>query len=490
MSAMTAVRRPEVAWRTLLRDNGVYLALAALLLFNAVATSNFLTVGNARTQLIQAAPVIVVALGMALVIGTQGIDLSVGAVMALAAAVLPLYLGYGPIVAIVMALLVGLLAGALNGSLVAFVGVQPIVATLALFVGGRGVALVLADGQLKSISNDTFLTLGTGSVVNLAAIPRRSRREVLAGQAQRHGAVVVLMVVALVASFSFPDFGTSTNLTDILLSQSFLAIVAIGMTFVIISGGIDLSVGSVFALGGVVGAWASQYGLVVGLLVPLLLCGAIGLINGLLVAYAGMAPFIVTLASLLGARGLLLALSDEGATTYAVPGDGAFHALGSTQVLGLNLPVWIALGLVLVFTLVLTRTRFGHAVLALGGSEDAASLMGLRVQRTKVLVYLMSGLLAGLAGALNAAWLSSGVTILGTGMELDVIAAVVIGGTLLAGGAGSVVGSLAGVLLLGVIQNLINQVGSLNSSVQSVVSGAFLIVVVVLQRLLSRTQRL
>jgi ribose transport system permease protein len=108
----------------------------------------------------------------------------------------------------------------------------------------------------------------------------------------------------------------------------------------------------------------------------------------------------------------------------------------------------------------------------------------------KTTVYVMSGLLAGLAGALNAAWLASGVTILGVGMELDVIAAVVIGGTLLVGGAGSLFGTLAGVLLLGVIQNLINQVGSLNSSVQAVVSGAFLIVVVVLQTLLSRTQRL
>ncbi len=217
-----------------------------------------------------------------------------------------------------------------------------------------------------------------------------------------------------------------------------MAIVAIGMTFVIISGGIDLSVGSVFALGGVVGAWASQYGVLVGLAVPLLLCGLIGLVNGLLVARAGMAPFIVTLASLLFARGLLLALSDEGQKTYVVPSDGLFHRLGSADVLGVDLIVWITLVLFLVFAVVLTRTRFGQAVFALGGSEDAASLMGLRVARVKTGVYVMSGLLAGLAGALNAAYLASGVTILGVGMELDVIAAVVIGGTLLVGGAGSV----------------------------------------------------
>jgi galactofuranose transport system permease protein len=319
---------------------------------------------------------------------------------------------------------------------------------------------------------------------------RRRRREQAAHLVQRHGALAVLVLVVVVSSVVFPDFGTRTNLSDILLNQSFLAIVAIGMTFVIISGGIDLSVGSVFALGGVVAAWGSQYGLLAGLAAPLALCGLVGLVNGLLIARAGMAPFIVTLASLLGARGLLLLLSKEGETTYVVPEDGAFHALGSTTVLGLNLPVWITLALFLVFGLLLTRTRFGHSVFAIGGSEDAASLMGLQVPRVKTTVYVMSGLLAGLAGALNAAWLSSGVTILGTGMELDVIAAVVIGGTLLVGGAGSLLGTLAGVLLLGVIQNLINQVGSLNSSVQAVVSGAFLIVVVVLQTVLSRTQRI
>jgi galactofuranose transport system permease protein len=328
-----------------------------------------------------------------------------------------------------------------------------------------------------------------GEAVAVAAPVQSRRREDIAAAVQRHGALAVLVIVVVVFSFVFPNFGTVTNLSNILVDQSFLAIVALGMTFVIISGGIDLSVGSVFALGGVVAAWGSQHGLVVGLGAPLLLCGAIGLLNGLLVARAGMAPFIVTLASLLGARGLLLALSNEGETTYKVPADGLFHLLGA-DLWGVNVSVWIALVLFLVLGVVLNRTGFGQSVFALGGSEDAASLMGLRVTRIKVSVYVMSALLAGFAGALNAAWVSSGVTILGTGMELDAIAAVVIGGTLLVGGAGSVLGTAAGVLLLGVIQNLINQVGSLNSSVQAVVSGAFLIVVVVLQTLLSRTRRL
>lgn len=151
-----------------LQDNGVYLAVAALLLFNALFTANFLTLGNFSTQLVQAAPVLIVALGMALVIGTEGVDLSVGAVMALAAAIIPLYLGAGPLPAILMALVAGLVAGAFNGVLVARVGIQPIVATLALLVAGRGLALVIANGQLVQLHDPAFLALGTG---NLLGIP-------------------------------------------------------------------------------------------------------------------------------------------------------------------------------------------------------------------------------------------------------------------------------------------------------------------------------
>lgn len=150
-----------------LQDNGVYVAVGVLLLFNVLFTANFLTLGNFRTQLVQAAPVLIVALGMALVIGTEGVDLSVGAVMALAAAIIPLYLGYGPLPAIVLALAVGLIAGAFNGFLVARVGIQPIVATLALLVGGRGLALVVANGQLVQVHDPAFLALGTDDVLGI-----------------------------------------------------------------------------------------------------------------------------------------------------------------------------------------------------------------------------------------------------------------------------------------------------------------------------------
>ncbi|MEW2607714.1 ABC transporter permease [Streptomyces sp. NPDC047916] len=319
--------------------------------------------------------------------------------------------------------------------------------------------------------------------------PEPAGRPRVAELLQRQGVLAVLLTVVIAASFIYPTFASLDNARGVTIQASFLAVVALGMTLVIITGGIDLSVGSVFALGGVLAAWASQYGFLAALLLPLVVCGGIGLLNGLLITRGNMAPFIVTLATLLGARGLLLALTDEGATTYLVPKDSAFGELGQGSVWGFGYPIVIALVLFGAGGLVLQRTSFGQTLFAVGGSSDAATLMGLPVARTKILVYTLSGLLAGLAGALNAARLSSGVTIVGVGMELDAISAVVIGGTLLVGGAGSISGTLWGVLLLAVIQNLINQIGSLNSSYQSVVSGGFLIVVVVAQRYLARSRR-
>jgi ribose transport system permease protein len=150
-----------LAW---LQDYGVYAAIAALVVVNIAVTPHFLSLENLRTQLVQVAPVVIVSLGMALVIGTEGVDLSVGSVMALATALIPLYLGYGVVPAVLAGLLGGAVVGLVNGSLVAFVGVQPIVATLALFVGGRGIALVVAGGRLKDIRDPDLLNLGSSSV--------------------------------------------------------------------------------------------------------------------------------------------------------------------------------------------------------------------------------------------------------------------------------------------------------------------------------------
>ncbi len=321
-----------------------------------------------------------------------------------------------------------------------------------------------------------------------ADLRRAERTDRIVSLVQRQGALAVLVVVVLVAAASFPNFRSFDNAGTILVAAAPLALIALGMTFVILTGGIDLSVGSLYVLGGVVSAYASQWGVLPAFLVPLALCGLIGVLNGILIAYTRMAPFIVTLAALLGARGLMRAISNEGSTTYLV-GSDAFRAFGTGSFLGIGYPVWLVVGVFALGMVLLARTRFGHAVYAVGGSEDAAALMGVAVRRTKVWVYVMSGLLAGLAGAINAAKLGSGVTVLGIGLELDAIAAVVIGGTLLTGGAGTITGTIAGVLLLGVIQNMINQVGNVPSSYQQLISGAFLAVVVVAQTYLAKLRR-
>jgi len=193
-----------------------------------------------------------------------------------------------------------------------------------------------------------------------------------------------------------------------MLGNSYIGIVAIGMTLVIITGGIDLSVGSVFALGGVVGVYTNnQAGPVAAILATIVVCGAIGLINGMLVGYARMAPFIVTLASLFGVRGLVYQLTSAGATTYSVRSDSLFGHLGTGTILTIGIPVFIATVLYIAFHTVLERTPFGLTTFAIGGGEDAAVLMGLKVRRTKVNLYVISAALAGIAGMLQAAQLAS-----------------------------------------------------------------------------------
>ena len=320
-----------------------------------------------------------------------------------------------------------------------------------------------------------------------APASRRMRSEPLGFWIRRGSAPVVLALVLAAGSAGFGgSFASTLNFGNIALDSSYLLLIATGMTFVIISGGIDLSVGSVLALAGVLTAYASRWGSLAAVLLPLGVCALLGLANGLLVGRARIAPFIVTLAGLLFARGMAFAVAREGNQVYIIPADLVLTRVGQARLLGLAAPVWFALLLFAVALVLLNRTRFGQAVFAIGGSEPAAELMGLPVARVKTLVYVLSSVLTGLAGVLVAAQTQSGLPTIGEGRELEAIAAVVIGGTLLSGGAGSLTGTLAGVLLLKVIQNLINQFGTLNAYYQQVVSGTFLIAVVLLQSRLAR----
>ena len=310
------------------------------------------------------------------------------------------------------------------------------------------------------------------------------RRERIFGEIQRRGALAVLIAVVIVAALTLDQFFTGSNIENILLHASFVGLIAVGMTFVIITGGVDLSVGSLAALGGVLAGLSVAVGWPLALIVPTLVCGVIGLVNGFLIAKAKLPFFIVTLAGLIGFRGLALALS--GAQTIPIPGPPEFVWFGQAQVLRLYVPIIIMLVAFAVGGLVLNRTRYGEALFAIGGSEEAARLAGIQADRVKIIAYTVSGALSGFAGAMVAAWLSAGQPLMGQAWELYAIAAVVLGGTLLTGGAGSMLGTLAGVLLFFTIQNVINQVGTLTSYVQQVVIGAFLIVVVAAQTYLAR----
>lgn len=314
-------------------------------------------------------------------------------------------------------------------------------------------------------------------------VARRMSRERLVALVQSRLALVVLIVATLVAGAWFPALLNGYNLENIVTAASFLGLIVLGQTFVLIMGCLDLSVGSMLALGTVIAAYALPYGWPLALLAPMLAGGLLGLVNGLLIAKAKMAPFIVTLAALLGVHGLALSLAQQSMNL----GDaGWFGWLANGQLLGINHMIWILALAFVLGGLVLNRTRYGMALFAIGGNEEAARMMGVRVERIKIVTYILSGVLAGLAGALLAARLNSGLPTAGAGYELQSIAAAVIGGVLLTGGVGTVTGALSGVLLLGLIQNIINQIGSLSASYQQLASGAFLLVAVVIQSLLSR----
>ena len=272
-------RRDLRGW---LGDQGVYVALALLVVFNLVFTANFATVGNLRLQLIQVVPVVIVALGMALVIGTEGIDLSVGATMAIAAALLPLYLGYGPWVAIPIALAAGGVVGLVNGGLVAFVGVQPIVATLGLLVAGRGIALVIAQGRLTELFDPTLAAIGTDRVAGIpitvlvaaavaglvglvvrrttfgrrvVAIGGNRGASVLAGLPVRRTLVIVYVVSGLLAALAGILDTARLSAAD----PSFVGLlIELSAITAVVVGGTPLSGGRVRILGTLAGALLMQ----------------------------------------------------------------------------------------------------------------------------------------------------------------------------------------------------------------------------------------
>jgi galactofuranose transport system permease protein len=304
-----------------------------------------------------------------------------------------------------------------------------------------------------------------------------------------YGVIVALALAILFGWARYDNFLGAFNILSVLRYNSMFALVALGMCFVIMSGGIDLSVGSTAALGSVIAAYASPYGAVPGLAAGMGVGMIVGAINAFTITRLRIMPFIATLATMLAASGSALLFA--GNQSVSVSYDSGFTTMGQGNFLGFPIPAWIALFAYLVASLILNLTATGRTVLAIGGNEDATHLMGLPANRVKALCYVASGGLAGTAGVILAAQFGAGQPIEGVGWELYAIASVVVGGTLLTGGKGSVAATLAGVLLMGLIFTILNFENgkgwiSLSAYWQSVVRGVFLLIVVLLQSRMAR----
>ena len=266
----------------------------------------------------------------------------------------------------------------------------------------------------------------------------------------RVGILVVLVALTILMAAIAPNFATVDNLLNIARSISVSAILAAGMTFVILTAGIDLSVGSIVAVSGVVGVVGAMGGLpaVPAVLLGILVGGACGLANGTLVAYLALAPFIVTLGTMTFLRGLAYTITGG---QPIVSTTLAFKPIGNGYLAGVPIPVVVMAAVYLVAWFILERTLFGRHVYAVGGNAEAARLAGVRVKRVLTWVYVLGGACAGLAGVIFAARVISAQPTAGTGYELDAIAAVVLGGTSLSGGRGRIHGTLIGSIILGVL---------------------------------------
>ena len=298
------------------------------------------------------------------------------------------------------------------------------------------------------------------------------------------GIGIAFVVELLVFSFLSPYFLTTDNLLNVSLQVSITAIIAAGMTFVILTGGIDLSVGSLLALAGILTTDVLKLQLPITVSFPLavlvgLTAGALsGAVAGALITRYNITPFIVTLALMTVWRGIAFVYT-EGRPIWELP--DVFSILGSGRLLGVPIPSIIMIVVFVASHIVLTQTRFGRHVYAVGGNKEAARLAGIRTSRVFVQVYVLCGFLAALSGILLASRMNSGQPNTGLGYELDVIAAVVVGGTSLSGGRGSILGTFIGAMLIAVLRNGLNLL-NVGSYVQQVVVGVVILLAVMMDR--------
>ncbi len=298
---------------------------------------------------------------------------------------------------------------------------------------------------------------------------------------KQHGVIVAFIILILFASVRYSQFMTYGNITNVLRQSSMIALVSIGMTFVIISGGIDLSVGAMVAFTSVLVAKMSGSGLSVMIFIPILICTALGTVNGLIVTKMKIAPFIATLGMMMAIRGVNLVMTGGVSVRVSDEVIDSYQVIARNFFLGIPVPVWIMIIILSIAMYASKYTKFGRHIYAVGGNEEASVMMGLNVDWVRIRVYMLSGLLAGIAGIIFASRVGAGQPVGCEGWEMTAIAATAIGGTQLSGGKGKVFGTIIGVFIIGIITNILNLQGNVNSWWQGIITGLLLLVVVVIQ---------
>jgi ribose transport system permease protein len=338
----------------------------------------------------------------------------------------------------------------------------------------------------QKVSASTPTADESGRVEKQDAATGSRRSGFLSGAAGRNLGLVVALLLLCVVGFATAGerFASVSNLMTILSLGSVLGVLAIGMTFVITTGGIDLSVGSVLGLASV---WATtvatqSFGWPVMVLCALAVGVGAGLINGLIIAYGRVVAFIATLAMLVAARGLAELIAQR--RTQILSNDG-FADVFKGDLIGVPKIVWMFAIVAVLGWFLFNRTTFGRRTVAIGGNPEAARLAGIKVKRHLMYVYALSGLTAGIAAVMILARTSAGSSTNGLLIELDTIAAVVVGGTLLAGGRGTIVGTVLGVLIFTTLTNVFI-LNNIDSSVQAIAKGAIIVIAVLLQQRLAR----
>ncbi len=316
----------------------------------------------------------------------------------------------------------------------------------------------------------------------LLEVTKLSKAKTSNGLMQKLGPLFGLLLIVVIISIMSPSFLTSDNIFNVLRQVSISALIAFGMTFVILTGGIDLSVGSTLALTGAVAATllAGGYDPFIAMAAALALGLVLGAVNGIIIAKGKVAPFIATLATMTIYRGLTLVYTD-GKPVSGLGDHLSFQMFGKGYLLGVPVPIVTMTVAFFVLYFILRKTTFGRRVYAIGGNAEASRLSGINVDRTTIAVYALTGMLAAMSALILTSRLNSAQPTAGTSYELDAIAAVVLGGTSLTGGRGWIVGTLIGALIIGVLNNGLNLIG-VSSFFQQVVKGIVILFAVLIDR--------